>query len=49
MALSLDALQDSQVSPSPNTFALRLGGVVGLVVSPVDDWRIVIARLSAPV
>ena len=48
MALSVEAFQSSHVSPSPKTFALRPGGVEGGVVSPVDDSRIVTARLSVP-
>src|SRR5918999_4196236 len=48
VALSVEAFQSSHVSPSPKTFALRLGGVEGGVVSPVDDSRIVTARLSDP-
>ena len=48
MALSDEAFQSSHVSPSPKTFALRFGGVEGGVVSPVDDSRIVTARLSDP-
>jgi hypothetical protein len=46
VALSVDAPQASHVSPSWKTFAFSPLGVVGAVVSPVDDSRSVIARLS---
>jgi hypothetical protein len=43
--LSLEAPHVSHVSVSPKVLALRLAGVVGGVVSPVDDSRRVVARL----
>jgi hypothetical protein len=48
VALSLEAPHVSQVSVSPKVLALRPAGVVGGVVSPVEDSRSVIARFSTP-
>jgi hypothetical protein len=48
VALSVDAPHDSHVSPSLKTFALRLLGAVGGVISPLDDSSSVIVLLSLP-